>query len=207
MVEAVSLWSRPPEVDVAAGVAGQHIERTALLDQLPSMRPADPAKVDSVTQLVPELPAEQHVVAYLLSVLRCAESLTTSSVVERFRPNLEDSLADARPGSVVLVIGGTGGDYPNVYETIGDLARKAGFSRKAEGLSVSCSDAGMNELVHSERARFYRHLKDLAGDLSDGDPSARKVKEHCEGEHCRVGGGAPQGWPPSAAQTARTVFP
>ena len=24
---------------------------------------------------------------------------------------------------------------------------------------------------------------------------------------CRVGGGAPQGWPPSAAQTARTVFP
>ena len=25
--------------------------------------------------------------------------------------------------------------------------------------------------------------------------------------HCRVGGGAPRGWPPSAAQTARTVFP
>ena len=24
---------------------------------------------------------------------------------------------------------------------------------------------------------------------------------------CRVGGGAPWGWPPSAAQTARTVFP
>ena len=24
---------------------------------------------------------------------------------------------------------------------------------------------------------------------------------------CRVGGGAPRGWPPSAAQTARTVFP
>ena len=25
--------------------------------------------------------------------------------------------------------------------------------------------------------------------------------------HCRVGGGARWGWPPSAAQTARTVFP
>ena len=28
-----------------------------------------------------------------------------------------------------------------------------------------------------------------------------------EVRHCRVGGGAPWGWPPSAAQTARTVFP
>jgi hypothetical protein len=26
-------------------------------------------------------------------------------------------------------------------------------------------------------------------------------------QHCRVGGGAPQGWPPSAAQTQRAVFP
>ena len=26
-------------------------------------------------------------------------------------------------------------------------------------------------------------------------------------DRCRVGGGAPRGWPPSAAQTARTVFP
>lgn len=109
--------------------------------------------------------------------------LTTSSVVERFRPNLEDILGDAQPGSVVLVIGGNGGDYPNVYRKIGDLARKAGFSAKAERLSVSCSNAGMNEIVHSERVRFYRHLKDLAGNLSASDPSAKAVRDHCEGEH------------------------
>ncbi|MYC65072.1 MAG: hypothetical protein F4X12_01920 [Acidobacteriia bacterium] len=109
--------------------------------------------------------------------------LTTPPVVERYRSNLEDILADAQPGSVVLVIGGKGGDYPQIYSMIGDLATNAGFSRKAERLSVSCSDAGMNHMVHSERARFYRRLVGLAGDLSDGDPAARRVKEHCEGEH------------------------
>ena len=34
-------------------------------------------------------------------------------------------------------------------------------------------------------------------------PLGRVPRPH----RCRVGGGAPQGWPPSAAQTARTVFP
>lgn len=109
--------------------------------------------------------------------------LTKYSTVEHFRPNLEEILADAHAGSVVLVIGGKGGHYPNIYREIGCLARKAGFSRSAEHLSVSCSHADMNDMVHSERVRFYRHLQDLAGGLSDDDPSAKKVKDHCEGEY------------------------
>ena len=41
------------------------------------------------------------------------------------------------------------------------------------------------------------------------DPQSQIMKTSSEGfqQCCRVGGGAPQGWPPSAAQTARTVFP
>ena len=108
--------------------------------------------------------------------------LTELSTVSYFRANLIDILSDARPGSVLLVIGGTGHDYPDIYGEMAALARDAGFSRRVEHMSVSCSDAEMGDIVYTEGARFYRRLKHIAGDLPDDHPITKEVKAHFEGE-------------------------
>ena len=62
--------------------------------------------------------------------------------------------------------------------------------------------------------RGFLHHAD--GDAACDATTAGQVRAYLAGEgvsrrycenRCRVGGGARWGWPPSAAQTARTVFP
>ena len=114
--------------------------------------------------------------------------LTTLTTIKCYRQNLTDILTDAHPGSVILVIGGTGGDYPAIYEKVATIAGDAGFSRNAKDLRVSISDAAMDDIVCCEGARFYQRLKCLAGDLPDNNRCAKdnccakKVKKHFEGK-------------------------
>lgn len=108
--------------------------------------------------------------------------LTTKQVVERFRQNLIDIFSDAHPGSVVLLIGGRGGHYPEIYRDVGGLARDAGFSREAESGTVACSDAGMDCLVHAEQVWLYRRLQAIDGHLSTGDEISRCLVKEFEGE-------------------------
>ena len=58
------------------------------------------------------------------------------------------------------------------------------------------------EYLESQHLMFQelRHFKRIATPIPE-----QRIRNARAG--CRVGGGAPQGWPPSAAQTARTVFP
>ena len=109
--------------------------------------------------------------------------LTKSSTVKRFRQNLVDVLADAHPGSVLLLIGGKGGEYPDIYGDVAGLARDAGFSREAEPALVSCSDTETGKMVHDEGARFYRRLRAIVGDLTEGDADARRLKGKFEQEN------------------------
>ncbi len=117
---------------------------------------------------------------------------TTPSILNHLRANLIDILTDAHPGSVLLVISY---DYQNIYKKVAALAEDAGFSHQVEHLEVSSSDTAMDEAVYSKGARFYRHLKYIAGDLPVDNPHARKgdpdtkkemkikkkVKRHFEG--------------------------
>ena len=105
--------------------------------------------------------------------------LTELSKVECHRQNLTDTLNDAQPGSVLLVIGG---DYPDVYEEVATLAEETGFFRHAEDLRVSISGAEMGDFIYSEGARFYKRLKNIAGDLPTDDPNTKTVKAHFEGQ-------------------------
>ena len=107
---------------------------------------------------------------------------TMSSTVDCFRTNLVDILKDAHPGSVLMVIGGNGGEYPHIYSDLAKLARDAGFSRKAEGLHVSCSDAEANDIVRTEHTRFFRHLKYVAKGLAVVCPTTKKLMAYLEGK-------------------------
>ena len=53
--------------------------------------------------------------------------LTKPKTISTFQVNVEDILGDARPGSVLLIIGGKGGDYPAIYERMARLAEAAGI--------------------------------------------------------------------------------
>lgn len=108
--------------------------------------------------------------------------LTNPCTVERFRRNLTDLLSDAHPGSVLLLVGGKGHDYPEVYGEVAGLARDAGFSREAECGEVSCSGAGMHRRVHAEQVGFYRRLRDIVGDLHAADSVATELTREFEGE-------------------------
>lgn len=105
--------------------------------------------------------------------------LTTPELVKRFEPNLADSLCDAHPGSVVLVLGGKGGSYPEIYNSVDRLAVTAGFQLKVESHFVSSSDSEVSDRVYEEGRRFYEFLKKLAPNECN-NKEIRAIKAHFE---------------------------
>lgn len=121
--------------------------------------------------------------------------LTETDAVACFRQNLVDILSDARPGSVLLLVGGKGGDYPQIYREVAGLARETGFSREAESGTVACSDAGMDGLVHAEQAWFYRRLREIGGDLAvESDITKNLVREFEGVKASRFSASAVRAW-------------
>lgn len=108
--------------------------------------------------------------------------LTTKKGVQRLRQNLIDILSDAHPGSVMLLIGAKGRDYPEIYRDVAGLAQDTGFSRKAESGTVACSDAGMDRMVHAEQVWFYRRLRYLGAAPPAESDIVRDLVKEFEGE-------------------------
>ena len=105
--------------------------------------------------------------------------LTTPGIVKTVNPNLVDVLQDAAPGSVLLVLGGRGGRYQEIYEYVDRLAYPSGFELTVEGDTVSCSDSELAGQVYEEGRLFYEVLQDL--DHNEDDATER-VRRHFEGE-------------------------
>ena len=105
--------------------------------------------------------------------------LTTLGTVECFEHNLVDVLHDAAPGSVVLVLGGKGGSYHEIYQYVDRLAKPAGFELKVEGETVSCSGSEVADQVFEEGRLFYEFLQELA---PNNDDATKKVRMHFEGK-------------------------
>ena len=105
--------------------------------------------------------------------------LTTPEIVKRFEPNLADSLCDAHPGSVVLVLGGKRGSYPEIYNSVDRLAVTAGFQLKVEGYSVSYACSEVSDRVYKEGQQFYEFLKKLAPNEFNKE-KIRNIKAHFE---------------------------
>ena len=68
-----------------------------------------------------------------------------------------------------------------------------------------------NGPISASDARLGSYSRAVSDSLSE-NTAAVKINFRASDKdsvnfRCRVGGGAPQGWPPSASQTACTVFP
>ena len=104
--------------------------------------------------------------------------LATVSAVTTFEPNLVDILDDAQPGSVVMVLGGKGGLYPEVYEYVDRLAKPAGFELEVAGKQVSSADTAIADRIYAEGVKVYAHLQSLAPDAAEETQEARRVRSH-----------------------------
>lgn len=99
--------------------------------------------------------------------------LTSLGVVSAFEVNLTSVLRDAKPGTVVVLLGGKGGEYPSIYDYVDRLAQAAGFQRLLTDEEVSCSE--LSDLVYNEGQWFYRYLQSLS---PNADTGLRTVHRH-----------------------------
>ena len=128
------------------------------------------------------LPDEANSIAQSLHRYRLivfSNFLTTLGTVDSFESNLVDALHDANPGTVLLVLGGTGGDYHEVYEYVDRLAQPSRFQLAMEGETVSCSDSEVACKVYDAGREFYESLQRLD---KNNDDATRKVREHFKGK-------------------------
>ena len=105
--------------------------------------------------------------------------LTTPGIVKSFIPNLVDVLQDAAPGSVLLVLGGRGGRYHEIYESVDRLSNPSGFELTVQGDTVSCTESEVAGQVYEEGRLFYEILQDLDHNRNE---ATEKVRRHFEGD-------------------------
>ena len=124
------------------------------------------------------LPNEANDIAQLLHryrLLTLSNFLTTPYTVDRFKPNLKESLQDAALGTVLLIIGSNVEEYSPVYKRIVRLAKLAGFRPKIFGESIASFQSGILDCVFKIGREIFNHLEKLA---PNRDPKTRKVREY-----------------------------
>ena len=108
--------------------------------------------------------------------------LTTLDMVSTFQDNIEEILADAGAGSVLLMIGATGGCYPIIRERIAKLAEIGGFQHHHGTFTVASAHERFDQRVGEEVRSFYCRLKQLAVELpangADGAKLWRELEDH-----------------------------
>lgn len=107
--------------------------------------------------------------------------LTSQDSVEEFNSTLIETFRDARSGSVLLVLGGTGRKYKKIYEHFRQLALVAGFW-DVVSTTVSSADSQVADRVFEENQRIYHHLQGLAP-TDDGEIG--RLHEHFNGSQFR----------------------
>ena len=103
--------------------------------------------------------------------------LTTLGIVKSVEPNLVEVLDDANPGSVVLVLGASGGPYQEIYRYVDRLANPSGFELTVEGDTVSCSDSELAGQVYEQGRLFYEVLQKLDHNEDDATEPVRRFFE------------------------------
>ena len=93
--------------------------------------------------------------------------LTTTGTVQKFKSNIIELLNDANAGTVLLVIGGIGKVYPEIYQFVDTIAEEAGFKCVIENQKVRSEDSGCSDKIYKEGLRFFDHLSGLAKDHSE----------------------------------------
>jgi hypothetical protein len=94
--------------------------------------------------------------------------LTQASMVDQLRDEVTAVFRSIRPGGVVLVVGGTGDPYPELYKMVADIAHQS-RARRVERIpaSLPCEygdDAAQR--IKQLYGRVWRRLEDCCGDLT-----------------------------------------
>ncbi|MYE54482.1 MAG: hypothetical protein F4X34_04710 [Chloroflexi bacterium] len=125
------------------------------------------------------MPDEAHDIAQSLHRYRLftfSNFFTTVEVVDSLEANLKDILLDAQPGSAMLVIGGKGSPYPDVYKCLDKLATRAGFQRMIDGAPVSSSDSEVADRIYEEEKRHYEHVRKLVPSMCSRFQEPRQLE-------------------------------
>ena len=121
------------------------------------------------------------------TTVQCKDSQT-------IRPNLEDILQDAAPGSVLMVLGGKGKSYSPIYSEVDRVARNAAFQRKVAERTVSHADSEVAEQVYAVGKRFFHYLEPHIGHVPDDTPEQKRVREEFGGGPVTVSCSALRVW-------------
>ncbi len=127
------------------------------------------------------LPYEANYIAqsqHRYRLITFSNFLTTVKTAKCFKPNLVDIFCDAAPGTVLLVLGGTGGPYPEVYQYTDQLAEPAGFELGIHDETVSCAGSEFACRVYEEGRQFYEFLQGLS---PNKDAATKCVRDEFEG--------------------------
>ena len=91
-----------------------------------------------------------------------ANFFTSRELVDSKAEKLRELLADANPGSVLLVMGGEGSDYPCIYKRLRRLAVEAGFRIIVPDARASSETSSVDDIVSAESLRVFEHAQKLS---------------------------------------------
>ena len=91
-----------------------------------------------------------------------ANFFTRPELVDSKAEKLSELLADANPGSVLLIMGGEGGKYPGIYEKLRTIAMAAGFRIIVPDAKASSKIASVGDIISAESLRVFEHAQKLA---------------------------------------------
>ena len=91
---------------------------------------------------------------------------TTERSVEEFREPLSALLSDARPGTVVLIIGARSSHYPEIYRQLTTISEQSGFQQLfeiPEILKPSQRTEQVQSLIKRIQFEVFAHLNEIIG--------------------------------------------
>ena len=113
----------------------------------------------------PQIASESASRLFRYRLIVFSNFLTLGDSVETFEEEIRKLFNDLRSGSVVIVLGGTGGHYSYVYERLAELAKDArmnldSWDTNELGKSIEGRYAAR---IKSAQNDVYRHLENMAG--------------------------------------------
>jgi hypothetical protein len=92
---------------------------------------------------------------------------TVDHVIDQFEKAITALFADLSSGAVVMILGGTGGQYKKVYSRLIELAQNSGLRRLTEldgSLGAGTQAARAQEEIKKRQHAVYRHLLRIVSD-------------------------------------------
>ena len=91
-----------------------------------------------------------------------ANFFTSCESVDHMAEKLAELLADANPGSVLLVMGAEGKHYPHIYERLRGIAVASGFRIIVPDARVSSEISAVDDIVSAASLKVFEHAQNLA---------------------------------------------